>query len=259
MSEPTPGSFHGGVDSEITEEQQRAVERIRKLNTTEVKLEASEGLVGDLTAFVEEFMPTTDLVYYPCCGPDISPSRVFGSNVLYLDYSKKNVDALQASGFKAVEADANEYNPGPVDVLLIFNPQVKPFSLLRSVKEDGYVVCNDYHSTATDISKVKDFEFVGALTDDDKIDHQNLEAYWQQVETDEELDAANPTAARHIRDDVKKVTGQAEHILESYRKILAESPDGRMMPDGGFVALWAIPKKKQGTSYIFKRKTEEAR
>lgn len=251
MPDPVPGQFYNGIDLPPADDR-KVVDR--KVGNNEISLETSEYEVANLNAFNNEFKPKSDLVYYPCCGQDISPSQVFHQRVVYLDGNPRCVEALKQAGYEAHEADANEFNPGNVDIAVVYNPQISPEPFLKYVNEGGYVVCNNYHSTANFMNQRDDFEFMGAVDANSSIDRTDLTDYWQEVKSDEELFLADPNAAKRIQDIVLKLTGQSDNILPAYRQILTDSPNGMVMHEGQMVVLWDIPTKKQSGTYIFCRK-----
>jgi hypothetical protein len=256
MADPIPGTFHNEEDLP-TDDKQDIINKIRKMGNKEILPVESKDEMADLNAFQNEFKPKSDLVYYPCCGSDVSPAKVFDGRVIFLDNDQKNIDALNKAGYEAVCADANNYEPGNVDILVVYNPQMRPEPFLKYVSENGYMVCNNWHGTADFMSRRDEFEFMGAVSQDGKVDRENLNDYWQKVETDEELFEADPSIEQQIQDIVTRLTGQSENILQNYRSILAENPTG-MVPNGESpIILWGIPVKKQSGTYIFRRKINE--
>lgn len=249
MPDPIPGQFHNGEDSTFDGKEM--------VNDREILPEISDSEVADLNAFNDEFKPKSDLVYYPCCGSDISPSKVFSGRIKFLDQNEKDVNALKKAGYNAYQGDANTFDPGNVDIMVVYNPQISPESLLQYVNENGYLVCNNYHSTANLMSRRNDFEFKGAVDKDDKIDRKNLNDYWQKVETDEELFQSDPMVGRFIQDIVLKLTGKSDNILQNYRQILDENPNGMVLHEGNTIMLWDIPMKKKSGTYIFQRREEK--
>ena len=117
-----------------------------------------------LTLFRETFSPK-GLVYYPCSFVDTSPTAVFGENVLYLDRDERATKSLQGEGLKAITADALQYDPGEVGVLILQQSQIEPDFSASFVTVGGFVICSDflYHFTARSLSQNPDFELKAVL------------------------------------------------------------------------------------------------
>lgn len=185
-------------------------------------------LVEKYSLFADYFKPNANVVYHPCGSNDVSPSAAFpGSRVIYADIADDPMQALRAAGFEAHTASALEYDPGPVDILVMLNPQISPKIPASHVKHGGYVLCNDYHGTARTLRNDSEFEFVGVVLQEGTkkvVDTHQLEDYWKEIETEEEFRRApfNWGSANYImaKKVVEKVTGQSENVLEEYRKII---------------------------------------
>src|SRR3989338_573054 len=128
----------------------------------------SKELVRSYQLFREYFQPKTGVIYYPSCGYDTSATVAFpGSRVIYVDLDTHVVGELQGIGLEVHRADALEYKPDlPVDIAVLQNPQfgsegVK--QIMDSIKEGGYLFCNNYLRTAFEASANQNFELVAAI------------------------------------------------------------------------------------------------
>lgn len=135
-------------------------------------------LVRGYSLFKDYFNPKDDVVYYPCCGEDISPSSVFQkSRIIYVDFNDKTVE--QVKGLEFHNASALEFDPGDVDVLILQNPQIPPAIPCSHIIEGGYVLSNNYHSTASRINEDNNYELRAIIKRDDDnrafIDTENLD------------------------------------------------------------------------------------
>lgn len=190
--------------------------------------ETSERLVQYLSVFRDTFHPKADVIYYPACATDSSVSKAFPqSRVIYVDIDKDAVAALQKAGFEAYNVSALTFKPdAPADVLLLLNPSIRAEKPLETV-QDGYVLCNDYHGTATEVKAHSDYELVGISRVQHRqvvMDRERLGDYWEEVSTEEEFKNARPgfggvdyrTASRVV----ERLTGKTENILEEYKRII---------------------------------------
>lgn len=131
----------------------------------EYSLYQDEMLVRSLRLFAETLNPNINLVYYPCSGPDISPSEAFPeSRVIYVDTDPKAVKALKTKGYEVYQQSALKYELKPkADLVLLNNPAIKPFHPAKQLTESGYLVCNDYHKTASRVASNEGFSLVGYI------------------------------------------------------------------------------------------------
>lgn len=115
--------------------------------------------------FQEKFNPKSDVVYYPCSGSDSSPSLGFpSSRVIYVDmFSDEEVKRQREAGFECHGASALEFNPGDVDILIMQNPTISPDVPSSYVVKDGFILCNNYHSTATLLHQNPQYKFEGVI------------------------------------------------------------------------------------------------
>jgi len=186
-------------------------------------------LITAYNTFQEHFKPDVRVVYHPCGSNDTSPSVSFPhSRVVYVDISDAATKGLRAAGFEAHTASALEFDPGPVDVLIMLNPQISAAIPASHVVSGGYVLCNDYHGNATELKSNPDFSLVGVLQRSGNmrvVDTDALDDYWKEIETDVEFRAAPFSWGAVYYDSAKKVvekiTGQSGNVLEEYKKIVA--------------------------------------
>lgn len=169
-------------------------------------------------------------IYHPCSADDISPTYGFpDSKVVYADKDQKFMGAIQKLGLDATVADATQFDPGEVDLVILLNPGISPDVPVSHLVEGGYVLCNDHHTTATDLHTNNSYEFIGGITRTAEgyvVDIENPENYWQQVETDEQFRLAaysQGNASYELALElVKAKTGKEENVLAEYKKIIDE-------------------------------------
>lgn len=195
----------------------------------EYKSEPHSDLVARYRLFDREVKPIKRVVYHPCGATDVSPSVAFpGSRVIYVELNEHSVDALKRDGYEAYHASATEYDPGDIDILIMINPDISSFVPSSHVIENGHVLCNNYHGTASQLRDNPDFKFKGLIRFSEHkgliYDTDNLEDCWREIETDEEyinapLDwgAANYETAASV---VEVLTGKRENVLFEYKKII---------------------------------------
>ena|SRR3989344_994773 len=197
------------------------------------KLEARSypDLVAKYKLFKNSVGFDAGIVYHPCGAVDVSPSEAFSrSRVIYADIDDKTMEALRAAGYEAHTADATRFDPGPVDVLVLLNPQIEPNTPSSSLKEGGYVISNNYHATADRLKKLG-FTPVGVIVGQDgdlTFDTNHLEEYWEEVESDDEFRKVNEYLFLDASRVVEKITGQKNDILQQYKNIIIEVRKGTL-------------------------------
>jgi len=194
------------------------------------EVEPHPDLVAKYSLFKDKLKPKADVVYHPCGAKDVSPSIAFpDSRVVYVDIDEKSVEALKRGGFEAHASSALEFNPGKVDILIMLNPQISPDVPASYVIENGFILSNDYHGTASTLHFNDQYQIRGMIRVSQGgeliLDTDNLENYWKEIDTEEEFQnapldwgAANYQMAASI---VEAVTGKKENILAEYKKIIA--------------------------------------
>jgi hypothetical protein len=240
----------------------------------EIVAEPRSDLVAKYNAFDEYFGPVTGIVYHPSCANDSSPSEVFAgadNRVVYVDLSNDSVIALQQAGLEAHAADANTFNPGPVDLLILLNPAIGNENVAAHVKPGSYVLANDYHANASDFYHSDEYELMGIIhdrTEGDKaiVDTENPEQYWELAETDEEFRASAEYLA--ISKMTEMATGIKNISLTEYKVLIekiktehtdAHEMDGCLMwtEDGmSKIMFVGMPRKKghQDDFFVFRKK-----
>ncbi len=230
--QPKPGEFVGG---EKIEHQPGELLGGEEIKNPEIKPKSTEKLVQSFNLFKEHFNPKADLIYYPCSGSDTSIVKSFPeSTIIFLDQHEDTINALQKAGFEAVKESAQDFKLKiKADIMLLYNPQIPPSeTVMENLNEKGYLLCNDYHSTASLIKEREDFELRGIVRQDKAglvVDTENLEDYWKDIDTEEEFrnapfswEGVNYEMAKEI---VEKRTGKTENILEEYKKIIEEAKE----------------------------------
>ncbi|MFH1601566.1 MAG: hypothetical protein ABIB61_01280 [Candidatus Shapirobacteria bacterium] len=127
---------------------------------------SDQRLVDSLRTFNNEIATKIDLVYYPCCGLDISPSVAFPeSKVVYVDSDRMTINKLILAGYEAHNASALEYQlKQKADIVLIVNPtDIDLNNICQQAGGNGFVLCNNYHATATAMASNEDYELTGYL------------------------------------------------------------------------------------------------
>lgn len=138
--------------------------------TLEKKVQSMNSRIQAFSMFFEVFEPTLNTIYYPGSNIDISPSKTasFKNNrIIYVDHDKEVIEALREEGYEAYTEDAKNFDPGPVNLLLLLNFYAE--EPLKHVVENGYVICNDYWTGTLDkMLRKSAFKFVGVFTDENQ-------------------------------------------------------------------------------------------
>lgn len=217
-SEITPGSFRVGPPSEP----------LPQTPPITIEAEPRADLVAKYMLFKNALHPDAHVVYHPCGANDVSTSSAFPeARVIYVDIDDKSMDALRKKGFEAHTVSALEFDPGEVDVLIMLNPVISPDIPASHVKENGFVVSNDYHGTATGLREKKEYALRAIIRKKNReliFDTENLGDYWREIETDEEFkNAPFDWGAAHYKtalNVVEAVTGKRANIIAEYKKII---------------------------------------
>lgn len=194
-----------------------------------IEAEPQSDLVAKYSLFRERLKPRADVVYHPGGANDISPSVAFpDSRVVYVDIDDKSVEALRSGGFEAHTASALEFDPGDVDILIMLNPTIPPDVPSSHVVENGFVLSNDYHGTASSLHRNEHYQLRAMVrTSRGELiwDAESLEDYWKEIDTEEEFKnapfdwgAANYAMAVPV---VEAVTGKKKNVLAEYKNIIA--------------------------------------
>lgn len=200
------------------------------VNPQIMKPEENARLVASYKLFRESFQPQLATIYYPSCGFDISATKAFpDSRIIYVDKDGKAIRALKKLGLEAYCADVHKFAlEGSVDAVILQNQAVKIDTPVSKSRIGGFVLCNDYHSAATDLRKKGNFRLVGIVREDTGskmlfVDKESLDDYWKPVETEEEFRNALPgfhsASYKEAGEIVKVVLGTETDILASYLRI----------------------------------------
>ena len=117
-------------------------------------------------------------VFYPSCGYDGTPSKVFGDKVTYLDIEKEVAHTHQEAGHKTLCQDIRSYiHQERYDLLIILNPQVPTPQMTKHLVSGGYVIANQYHGNASFLHASDDFTLLGVFVHGALIRCNDLEPY----------------------------------------------------------------------------------
>ena len=165
------------------------------------------------------------VIYYPGCGDHTGPACIFSENrVIHVDTNGTEVNKLLAKGFEAHQASVDTFIPdAPVTVMIQFNVLFpNAFELLHP---NGYIICNNYHKTATCVFGLSNFTLLGVATSktsnsDCHFDTQDLDHFFRRVESDEEYRRVALYLFERAQKAVSLFGGDTTHnILEQYRNI----------------------------------------
>lgn len=212
----------------------------------QVELMSYPNLVSVYQKIQDQFVTKLEAVYYPCGNVDISPSVAFpDSHVIYAETEESVVKKLKEEGYDAHLADANTFNPGPVDLLIMINPTISPEGPAFFVKKGGVVVCNNYHSTADHLHSNDDFDIVGVIKMGDSVEQfvytENLNLCWQEVNSEEEFKLAPFSFGVDNYDSVCNVVrdrfGDTSDLIKKYKDIIKEEQQELGDEDGGLYSF----------------------
>ncbi len=241
--------------------------------------ETKKELAEQLQLFKTTLHPEARVIYYPSCNLDTTVSSIFpDARIIYVDLDKKIVDVLKEHNFEAMEADATQYSPDEQpDIVLLLNPVINPEKPASTVKENGYVICNNYHNTANNMHQNDEFELVGVVPPykerSTALDTQQLEDYFNSIETDEEFkkvsqEGGNITyerafdaikqygdgdAAANIEAGLSSVMAEYKNLLKKFENYI--SPHRRIAyiqePSRTVILETTFPMKKGGFTDLF--------
>lgn len=141
-------------------------ERLEQVNTAPTGPEYDEIFVAELAAACKEFGIDPKTVYYPCSGYHGDPAKAFpNSKVIFLDSDPFAIELLKKGNIaNIIQGDALKYRPEEeIDLVILQNPHIEPDFPAHAVREGGYVICNNYHSTASKMHELKDFNLLGLV------------------------------------------------------------------------------------------------
>lgn len=189
-------------------------------NTGDIRPNVGSVLLELFRTAIGAINPAADIVYYPCCSCDTTPSAAFpNARVIYADRDGATMEALRAHGFEAHTTDATAFRPiDAVDIVVMLNPTIAPDGPLSALRPGGYLLCNDYHGTARDVRELPTFTLMGVAEYENTFDTESLDDYWTAVQTDEEL-AAKGHYADSIRRVVEKYDSVEGGVLAGYARL----------------------------------------
>jgi hypothetical protein len=143
--------------------------KLESMQKKEATPQKDSFLVESFQLFQREFNPKVKLVYYPCCGYDVSPSGGFPeSRVIYLDKDFDAVKTLVGSGYEAVQGNAEDYElENKADVVFLSGPVINPDGPANQVGSGRYLICDNYHNSATLLRRNEGFELIGHISNQD--------------------------------------------------------------------------------------------
>ncbi len=244
---------------------------------SELEAKSYLDLVVKYRAFKEAVGFDTGVVYHPCGYADVSPSEAFpGSRIIYADREDGAMEVMRKKGFEAHTVDVLSFDPGPVDVLILLNPQIRSEVPASHVKPGGYALSNNYHGNASQLKESADFEFVALIHmkgDSLVYDTEQLEDVWNTVATKEAFEAVTQEGAyarltkivemfgRPIADPIREFQQLQRDIREGKVEGVTDVVDiGKAISfiynDQKIMIPGFMPNKKGGADdfYVFKRR-----
>lgn len=227
--------------------------------------------VKSLQAFAKIFgKPAT--IYYPCSSSDISPSEAFPqSKVKYVDTDPEAISLLQRNGFDAEEADATYTRfAEQFDLALMYSVgfqfwRLPAAAVIREVRDKGHIICNTGYGAYRELYEHSNAILVAAHKDDPSTseptwDIENVEDYFQYVETDEEFRRQDPqlfTIAKRVTRGIRGLFVNRTDVLKRYVDYLKNSrlwEQNLELEKGSAKHQYSLPPtKKISTEFVFRR------
>ena len=255
------------------------VPRSIRLEQESVEAKSYPDLVEKYKTFKDSVGFDAGVIYHPCGAADVSPSEVFsGSRVIYADIDDMAMDALRKAGFEAHTEDVTRFDPGSIDVLILLNPQIPPDVPASHVNSGGYVLCNEYHGTASAMHSNSDFELIGLIRSEQSkyvFDTEQLQNCWKEIDTEEEFQASYlntmaPNVIGRIEQEIgAKIPG--ERMLDQYKNAIQMIRDGKVTgtwqdisgnlvrSEDALAVFAAFPRKKDidtNDYFVFRKKSD---
>lgn len=219
------------------------------------QLAVPENIYG---AIAKKFqIPTSAVVYYPCCGSDDLPASGFpGRRFIFADANEDCVSGLRQKGFEAHVEDVTKFQPvrDGVDVLVLQNPVLCAYEFVDRVKPGGFIICNNYHGSAGMLAREDSMELAAVVHSPresspvwSKI--TNLADYFADIDTDQAL--ADRGLLKYCEEILDKYNARmvGKSVVDCYRIFYqtteASALGGNLMPDGEIVELKGLPRKER--------------
>lgn len=115
----------------------------------------------------------TSVILYPGSNSDETFASVFGSGVIHVDPDEHAMDVMREKGYNVAEMTIEEYvsnmpEEGRVDVVFSYNSGLVPQELLDKISAGCYVIANNWHGSANDLSNNPNFTLVCAIDPESK-------------------------------------------------------------------------------------------
>ncbi len=182
----------------------------------------------------EKFQWQFNLIYYPCCGNDITPSDWFkNKRVIFADIDTAKIDAIKKRWLEWYNVDVTKFKPEGVDSIILFNSVISSTNFVNILKKWWLILANNHLGTATELFNNNSFEFIWLLNltwKQIELDTSNLEDCLKEVETDEEL-KNTPSSFwsadySSIKNMVLKVYWTEKDLITNFKKLLTEKREG---------------------------------
>src|SRR3989344_1546043 len=243
-----------------------------KQSNEKIRAEPRAYLVNRYVTFKSTMNVAPVVVYQPGCGYDKSASDAFpGSRVIYVDPDTQAVESLKLAGCEAYAEDANTFDPGPVDILILHNSGSGTEVPASHVKDEGYILCNDHFGVASALHRDERYELIGHIFETSEnakpiFDRERIQDYWKIVETNGEFEKVAPhmfIIAQKLIVELGEYTGD---LLNDYKRVTERLQRGEIaeasavhvdedgttfMYRGRVCTLFALPPKAGNTDDIF--------
>lgn len=226
--EPQPGSFRDATDDQDLE-----LWKARVQSLADAKQEPYESFAEGWGEIIVALKLQPGRVYYPCSNMDIVLSSLFpDAEIFYADKDERIVERLRELGLTALSVSAEVFDPGPVDLVYLLNPQIPPFVPASRVKLGGYVVCNNYHGTANEMRSLNYFELIGAVVETSGITEfvtHDLQSFWEHVviSSDEDFAYKYPERYSLCVGALKTIGYDGMQVTEAIKKGIFSRPTRR--------------------------------
>jgi len=221
--------------------------------------------------------PNCTRVYYPACGSDDALAEAFPKSEVHLvDIKKESIDELVNKhlppNVHAVEASITDYDPGPVDVLVVHGADFGMWidKAINIVKDGGFVLSGD--DAASDLRDEllhrPDLELAGILRpveepiaetvagvrqetrrDIERVSpefrfEEGRREHAELVETDEKFQRAHPALFRHVQGqwEVARAHDKDQSVPKSILAFAKTIDSVPIAPKQPGAALWIFRK-----------------